>query len=127
MANTRLPPESYPCASQMNLRDEANANDTRIRLSPDNLGNIDVAVRREGDTLHVHFHAAEAETRSLLADAQPQLAQIAGERGMRLGDSQVGGGGGGQPQGRTPPQQISNHRPAPVTVQADTSTDARVA
>ncbi|SEM94987.1 flagellar hook-length control protein FliK [Sphingomonas gellani] len=114
------------------LRDEANAADTRIRLVPDALGAVDINVRREGDTLHVRFHADEAATRGMLTDAQPQLVRIAEERGLKLGQSMVGGGstGGGTGFGgddRTPP------RPAPVSARppsaaapAPDTIDARV-
>lgn len=113
------------------LRDDADSADTRIRLVPDRLGQIDVAVRREGDTLHVRFHAAEAETRALLADAQPRLAEIAQGRGLRLGDAQVGGGaaqGERQPP-RPAPVPATSAAPRPATVNAadELSTDIRIA
>ena len=56
------------------LRDNADAGDTRIRLIPDALGTIDVAVKRDHDTLHVQFTAEQATTRTLIQDAQPRLA-----------------------------------------------------
>lgn len=74
------------------LRDAANARDTRITLVPHALGKIDVAVRQDGDTLHVHFAAEAPATRVLIADAQPRLAEIAESRGLRLGQSSVDGG-----------------------------------
>lgn len=76
------------------LRDAADANSTRIRLVPDALGTIDIALRRDGDTLHVHFTADQAATRSLLQEAQPRLAQAAEDRGIRLGDTAVTAGSG---------------------------------
>jgi flagellar hook-length control protein FliK len=90
------------------LRDDANANDTRIRLVPDALGRIDVTMRRDGEAVHVHFAAEQAATRALLTDAQPQLAQIAATRGLTLGQTSVGSDGGHaqrQPQHPTPPWQ----------------------
>ena len=87
--------------------DQADAADTRIRLIPDALGTIDVAVRRDGDAVHVHFAADQPATRQLLADAQPQLADLAAARGLRLGGSGVGGGSAG-----TQPQYSQQHRPA---------------
>lgn len=81
------------------LRDAADASSTRIRLVPDALGTIDIALRKDGDTLHVHFAADQASTRALLQDAQPQLVQAAEQRGIRLSETQVAAGGnaaGGQ-------------------------------
>jgi flagellar hook-length control protein FliK len=88
------------------LRDAANAVDTRIRLIPDALGTIDVAVSRDGDTLNVRFTADQATTRTLLHDAQPRLAAIAEERGLRLGQTAVDAGtAGSTPQQQRQPQQ----------------------
>jgi flagellar hook-length control protein FliK len=64
------------------LQDAAEATSTRIRLLPDALGAIDVAVKREGELVHVLFTAAEAQTRQLLADAQPPPGR--GRRRTRL-------------------------------------------
>ncbi|WP_445191205.1 flagellar hook-length control protein FliK [Sphingomonas sp. Tas61C01] len=71
------------------LRDNADATDTRIRLVPDALGTIDVAVTRDRDTVHVQFTAEQATTRALIQDAQPRLAALAEERGLRLGQTVV--------------------------------------
>ena len=71
------------------LRDAANASDTRIRLVPDALGTINIAVRRVGDAIHVRFAAEDATTRTMIEDAQPRLAEIAQERGLKIGQSIV--------------------------------------
>ena len=74
------------------LRDAADATDTRIRLVPDALGAVDVSIKRDGDTLHVRFAAEQAATRTLIQDAQPRLAAVAEERGLALGGSSVDAG-----------------------------------
>lgn len=111
------------------LRDDADARDTRIRLVPDSLGGVDVAVRQEGDRVHVHFTVEQEATRSLLADAQPRLTELAAARGLRIGDSSVstesGGGNGATPQPRPAPPVIPAPR-APVE-ESQTPSDARVA
>jgi flagellar hook-length control protein FliK len=86
------------------LRDAANANDTRIRLIPDALGVIDVAVKTVGDAIHVRFAAEDATTRARLEEARPALALIAEERGLRIGQAVVeaasaNAAGNGQSQG----------------------------
>lgn len=97
------------------LRDAQNEGSTRIRMLPDALGPVDVTVRREGEQVHVHFTAAEAQTRQLLADAQPQLAQAADARGLKLGRTEVAGGdAGGERQQRPPAQTPQPSRPAPA-------------
>ena len=112
--------------------DAANATDTRIRLIPDALGSIDVSVKQDGDTLHVRFQADQAATRTLIQDAQPRLAAIAEERGLKLGqsavDTGIGGGGqfqqqsGQQPQPRANPVRVAN--PAPSRATTDDGDDA---
>ncbi|MCW4462508.1 flagellar hook-length control protein FliK [Sphingomonas sp. BT-65] len=110
------------------LRDAAEAADTRIRLAPENLGNVDVSIRRDGDRLHVHFAAENPATRQLLAEAAPRLAELADARGVKLGQTSVDAGAGGQ-QG-TPDQPQSNQpvRSASATAHAsETDRDDRVA
>jgi len=116
------------------LRDNADANDTRIRLTPAELGTVDVAVRKDGDTVHVHFAAEQSETRALLTDAQPRLAQLAEARGLKLGETNITGGGADsprqQPQQAFVPQQAAAPRSAFTTTDtadADADADARVA
>ncbi|MCP8891807.1 flagellar hook-length control protein FliK [Sphingomonas faeni] len=108
------------------LRDAADAVDTRIRLVPDALGAIDVSVKTEGDTVRVHFNAEQAATRTLLADAQPRLAELAEARGLKLSQGSLGDSSAQQQRAPTTPQ-IPN-RPASVsTVIADTPDDIRIA
>jgi len=110
------------------LRDDANANDTRIRLVPDALGQIDVTMRREGDAVHVHFAAEQAATRSLLEDARPQLADIAAARGIALGQTSVGPDGGNrQPPSPTPSPSPSRQAPHAAVPAAAAASDIRIA
>ncbi|MFN3433927.1 MAG: flagellar hook-length control protein FliK [Sphingomonas sp.] len=83
------------------LRDAANANDTRIRLVPDALGAIDVAVKTVGGALHVRFAADDASTRAMLDEARPKLAAIAEERGLTIATSVVEPSAAAQAQGQT--------------------------
>lgn len=108
------------------LRDTADAADTRIRLVPDALGQVEVNVRREGDTLHVRFNAEQAQTRALIADAQPRLAEAAEARGLRLGQTSVDAGTAGQGQQQrpaTPPSAPPQPRRASTTVPSDAPSD----
>lgn len=110
------------------MRDAADAGDTRIRLVPDALGAIDVAMRREGDTVHVHFNAEQNATARLLIEAQPRLAELAEARGIRLGGTAVDTGGA-NPRDQRAPQPATPS--APASARADTfdatPTDARIA
>ncbi|GAM01161.1 hypothetical protein SP5_049_00020 [Sphingomonas parapaucimobilis NBRC 15100] len=92
------------------MREDAATADTRIQLSPDALGGIAVTLRHEEGTTHIRFTADQAQTASLLADAQPTLARLAEEKGMRLGQTAVDMGQSGMGGDRQAPPR----RPDPV-------------
>ena len=92
------------------MREDAATADTRIQLSPDALGGIAVTLRHEDGTTHIRFTADQAQTASLLADAQPTLARLAEEKGMRLGQTAVDMGQSGMGGDRQAPPR----RPDPV-------------
>ncbi|OYY90485.1 MAG: hypothetical protein B7Y45_07675 [Sphingomonas sp. 28-66-16] len=115
------------------LRDAADAGDTRIRLVPDALGKIDIALHRAGDRVDVRFTADVPATRALLAEAQPRLAELAEARGLRLGESSVGSQGSwqGTDQGQrqpTPPVVPAQPRPVATSTGAELPiSDQRIA
>jgi flagellar hook-length control protein FliK len=78
------------------LRDGANANDTSIRLKPEALGRVDIALRTHTDgAISVRFTAEQPNTRTLIADATPQLSAAAEARGIRLAGTSVDLAGSG--------------------------------
>jgi len=110
------------------LRDAADATDTRIRLVPDALGAINVSMRKDGDTVHIHFNAEQAATRTLLADAQPRLADLAEGRGLKLGQGALGDGNAGSSQQRAPvPSQIPNRTTTTAAMITDAADNTRIA
>lgn len=113
------------------LRDAAPAHDTRIRLAPDMLGEVDVSIRQEGDRIHVHFAAESAAARQMLSDAQPRLLELAEMRGLKLGQTSVDGGatGQGSPGGQAQSEQRLPFQPprARASAPADTPSDDRIA
>jgi len=98
------------------LRDDANANDTSIRLKPEALGRIDVSLRTHADgAVTVRFAAEQPTTRALLADAAPQLNAAAEARGIRLTGTSVdlsgsGMAGGDRPRPQAEVRQDSKNR-----------------
>lgn len=105
------------------------ARDTRIRLIPDALGPIDIAVRRDGDAVSVHFTASEASAARLIADAQPRLNELADARGVRIDRTTVDTGsasGGSTASGSHPGSSPGQPRAQPVapSVPSDTRTDS---
>ena len=109
------------------LRDGVEAADTRIRLAPENLGTVDVSIRRDGDRIQVHFTAENPTTRQLLADAAPRLAELAESRGLKLGQSSVDGGSGERGQQQQQNYPSTPARPASARATSGTASDARVA
>lgn len=116
------------------LRDAADASDTRIRLVPEALGRIDVSVKRDGEAVHVHFSAEQAATRAMLQEAQPKLAEAAEARGLKLGQTTIGlgvGGDGAERHGRQAPDRPLPSSPAPARSRAsepaEDDTDHRIA
>lgn len=101
------------------LRDTFDVRETRIRLIPDALGPVDIAVRRDGagDAVQVHFTAAEVGTRQLIAEAQQRLVELADARGVRIERATIDGGvGSGQPWSNgegQPRQQQQGHATQP--------------
>lgn len=115
------------------LRDAANANDTRIRLIPDALGPVEVSVRRDGDGVQVRFTAQAEATRQLIVDATPRLNELAEARGVRIDRTSVEAGTGhgwGEPS-RHPawaqPDQPKRPVPAAAAQHDEDSTDHRIA
>lgn len=114
------------------LRDAADAVDTRIRLVPDMLGTVEVDVRCEGDTLHVRFQAEQPQTRALLQEAQPRLAEAAESRGLRLGQTSVDAGagnaaGGERDRPHTPTPRQPSRTPSSRAAGPELTDDARIA
>lgn len=110
------------------MREASSAGDTRIRLAPDALGQVDISIRHEGDRIHVHFATETQAARQLLTDAQPRLSELAEARGVKLGQTSVDSGAANQGQQQTAARQPMNLRPASTMVaEAGADTDQRIA
>ncbi len=115
------------------LRDESGAvGETRLSLSPDALGNVDVSVRRDDSGQYqVRISADTAQARTMLADAAPRLNDMAEARGLKLSHAGVetGTGTGANPgfadSSRREAQQSAPtaRRPASATTDSGASGD----
>ena len=83
------------------LQGEGGVRETRIRLSPDALGSLDIVLSDDSDGVAVRFSADHAATRALLADAAPRLTELAEARGLRLSTSTGEGASHRQPEQHT--------------------------
>ncbi len=112
------------------LRDDANANDTSIRLKPEALGRVDVSLKAHGDgAVSVRFAAETPATRALIADAAPQLQAAAEARGIRLTQTSVdlGAGQDSRPRPQFEAQQNSSNRLAATGEDNEAVADGRIA
>lgn len=113
------------------LRETPNSREANIRLSPDALGTVDIAISQEGDRIHVRFTADTPAARAMLSEAQPRLAELAEAKGVRLGQTTVDGGATGQGSQRNEsaqrPQMHSTPASARSAAEAQTDTDQRIA
>lgn len=113
------------------MRDVSPSRETRLSLSPEALGKVDVSIRQDGDRIHVHFATETTAARQLLSDGQPRLSELAEARGVKLGQTSVDGGGPGQdsarqPHGNPTPQPLAS-RAAEAAEIAIESTHERIA
>ena len=114
------------------LRDESGGvRETRMKLLPEALGNVEVSVRRdETGAIQVRIAADTAQARALLADAAPKLAEMAEARGVKLGGSSVDAGAGDTRRDAPAPNPTPvARRPAAArdTTTTDASSDTRLA
>lgn len=108
------------------MRGADGARETRIRLSPDALGTLDVKIEQRDGQTHVQINADQAGARALLADAAPRLTDLAQARGLRLNTSFADGQGqSGQRQDQGTPTPRAR-RSSDAAVAADTPNDERI-
>jgi flagellar hook-length control protein FliK len=84
--------------------------ETRLSLMPEGLGKIDISIRQDDAGVHVQFNTDTQAARQLIADAQPKLAEIAQERGIRLGSTSVESNATGTGAGTANPQMNQGQR-----------------
>ena len=66
--------------------------EAQIRLRPDALGTVDVKIVERDNRLHVTMNADTAQARQLLSEHAPRLQEQAEARGLRLAQTDIGGG-----------------------------------
>lgn len=111
------------------IRDSGAMRETRIRLAPDALGQVEISIRQEGDRLQVRINAETPAARALLAEAAPKLADLAEQRGLRLSQTTLDFGAGAQGQReRAQPNPAPRSAPPPAaSAEPDAIQDQRIA
>ncbi|KQN24851.1 hypothetical protein ASE86_00720 [Sphingomonas sp. Leaf33] len=116
------------------LRDESGAiGETRLKLAPDALGNVDVSVRRDdAGQYQVRISADTAPARTILAEAAPRLVDMAEARGLKLSHAGVDGGTGGNTgftdsnRRDAPPSAMPPRRPASAANDGDAGVEPTI-
>lgn len=62
-----------------------------LRLSPADLGVVDVKLKLDGDQISADFHAHRAETREAIDSSIPKLRELLSQQGLQLAHAGVGG------------------------------------
>jgi flagellar hook-length control protein FliK len=98
--------------------------EAQLRLAPDALGTVNVRIEQRQDRLHVTMNSDNAQARQLLSEAAPRLQEMAEARGLRLGQTGIGGGEShDRRQTREQGEQSAPLRPRPAEAARDTSSE----
>ena len=61
-----------------------------IKVTPNDLGTVEIRLRLDGDRVHADFSSAQAEVRQALENSLPRLRDMLGQHGFQLADADVG-------------------------------------
>ncbi len=61
-----------------------------IRITPHDLGQVEVKLQLDGDRVHASFSSAHADVRHALESSLPRLREMLGEQGLQLAQADVG-------------------------------------
>ena len=61
-----------------------------IRVTPNDLGPVEVRLQLDGDRIHASFTSAHADVRQALENSLPKLREMLGEQGLQLAHADVG-------------------------------------
>ena len=93
-----------------------------IKITPNDLGTVEIRLRLEGDRVHADFSSAQADVRQALESSLPRLRDMLGQHGFQLAHADVGqqhappSQGGASQQGERPGDAGEPAADAPRTV-----------
>ncbi|TQM12368.1 flagellar hook-length control protein FliK [Pseudoxanthomonas sp. 3HH-4] len=61
-----------------------------IKVTPNDLGTVEIRLRLEGDRVHADFSSAQADVRQALENSLPKLRDMLGQHGFQLAHADVG-------------------------------------
>lgn len=103
VVDVRLPQAPQQIAETVVWNVGKGLTEVQIRLSPEDLGPLDVHLKLDGDKVAVRFDAADANVRDVVQTSLPQLATLLSARGLQLDQAQVFQQDRGQPQAQPGP------------------------
>lgn len=111
----RVPMANLPgeLAQQIHLMQQEGAHSMRLRLVPENLGDIQIEIQGTGDRLQVRLISSNPAVRDALENQMSNLKDALQKQGLALDNATVDGGAAG----RNAPRE-SERRPASTTYRA---------
>jgi flagellar hook-length control protein FliK len=100
-------------AQQIHLMQQEGAHSMRLRLVPENLGDIQIEIQGTGDRLQVRLISSNPAVRDALENQMSNLKDALQKQGLALDNATVDGGAAG----RNAPRE-SERRPASTTYRA---------
>nr|WP_298130269.1 flagellar hook-length control protein FliK [uncultured Pseudoxanthomonas sp.] len=70
-----------------------------IKVTPNDLGTVEIRLRLDGDRVHADFSSAQADVRQALESSLPRLREMLGQHGFQLAHADVGQQHTPRPQG----------------------------
>lgn len=106
----RLPMANLPgeLAQQIHLMQQEGATSMRLRLVPENLGDIQIEIHGSGDRLQVRLVSANPAVRDALESQMGDLKNALQKQGLALDNATVGGEAAGRNASRQPERQASS-------------------
>ncbi|MDR7192554.1 flagellar hook-length control protein FliK [Luteimonas terrae] len=78
--------------AQLEWMADRKISEARIRVTPNDLGPVEVRLHLDGDRIRADFISANSETRQALEHGMPRLRDLLGEHGFQLAHANVGSG-----------------------------------
>lgn len=127
----RLPMANLPgeLAQQIHRMQQEGANTMRLRLVPENLGDIQIEIQGTGDRLQVRLVSANPAVRDALESQMDDLKSALQKQGLALDNATVDGGSAGRNAPREPERRATPtpYRAAPELTETPGTTIRRTA
>ncbi len=76
--------------TQLSFMADQKISHARIRVSPHDMGTIEINLQLDGDRVHADFSSPQPEVRQALESSLPKLREMLGQQGFQLAQADVG-------------------------------------